>query len=159
MEGLFHEAENILNTFLEPCFKSQTFRIILVRPTREGAHCLRTGWHHGSQSCMTEYVLERQAGKGLAAKCAASHTPFPVTRDHMPPCAIKPCHSGFPLGKQRPLSDQSPLWSWRAEAICSSWLLTVKWPRRFLAQTARLVVLLDFYVWTCPSWKGHGSRY
>lgn len=26
----------------------------------------------------------------------------------MPPCATKPCHSSLPLGKQRPLSGQSP---------------------------------------------------
>ncbi len=46
--------------------------------------------------------------KGPAVKSPASHaTPVPVTPDHMPPCAAKPCHSSFPLGKQRPLSGRS----------------------------------------------------
>lgn len=81
----------------------------------------------------------------------------------MPPCATKPCHSSLPLGKQRPLSGQSLLWSCRAEAICSSWLLTVKWPSLFLAtffsglchaQPARLILRFEFSAWSCPSWKG-----
>lgn len=87
-------------------------------------------------------------GTGLQEKSAASHaTPVPVTPDHMPPCAAKPCHSSFPLGKQRPLSGQSLLWSCRAEAICSPWLLTVKWSSLFLV--AALPVCCNQPVWFC----------
>lgn len=74
----------------------------------------KRGWRGGSEA----------EQKNKKQKIPASHaTLVPVTLDHMPPCATKPCHSSLPLGKQRPLSGQSPMWSCGAEAICSSWLL------------------------------------
>ncbi len=111
-----------------------------MRLTREAALCLQR-WMTSLLPELHDWreVGNTGGGKGPVVKSAASHaTPVPVTPDHMPPCAAKPCHSSFPLGKQRPLSGQSLLWSCRAEAICSSWLLTVKWPSLFLV-TALLV--------------------
>lgn len=82
----------------------------------------------------------------------------PISRN-MAASAAKPWHSGFPLGEQSPLSGPSPLRSCGAEAICSSWLLAVKWPSLFLATMiliwARSVQIsaFNFSVWSCPSEK------
>lgn len=80
----------------------------------------------------------------------------------MPASAAEPGHSGFPLGEQSPLSGPSPLQSCRAEAICSSWLLAVKWPSLFLATMilicARSVQIsgFNFSVWSCSSEERSG---
>lgn len=67
----------------------------------------------------------------------------------MPSSATKPRHSRFPLGKQSPLSGQSLLWSCVAEAICSSWLLTVKWSSLFLATASLVCATLKWKGWFC----------
>lgn len=47
--------------------------------------------------------LGTTGGKGLKQKSAASHaTSVPVTPDHMPPCAAKPCHSSSPWANKDP---------------------------------------------------------
>lgn len=130
-----HRTHEINRGIFEAFFKSQTLHCNFFRETHQGSCPL--------PAALDDIIAPRAAwlgrgwkdrGKGPAVRSAASHaTLAPVTAGHMPPCATKPCHSSLPLDKQRPLSGQSLLWSCRAEAICSSWLLTVKWPSLFLA--------------------------
>lgn len=94
-----------------------------------------TGWHHSSQSCMPEQrKLERQQERACREKSAASHAmPVQLHRTTCHPMQPSRAILAPPVGKQRPLSAQSPVWSCRAEAICSSRLLAGKWPSLFLA--------------------------
>lgn len=137
-----------------------------MRLTREAALCLQR-WMTSLLPELHDWreVGNTGGGKGPVVKSAASHaTPVPVTPDHMPPCAAKPCHSSFPLGKTktpfRPvptviMQSRSNLFLLAAHCEVTQPFPCYSFAGLCNAQPARLILLCEFSAWSCLSWKGH----